>query len=83
MAYTWKDLRRVSDADESDLPTVSVSSLRGVLEVSNIAFLALCVPRYPRGTGVHSNMALVFHLLCLHFHFELPLPAYFNPIGQI
>ena len=55
---TSKDWNQPSDADKESLRTLSVSSLRGVLEVS-------IVP-------------LIFHLLCLHYDFDLPLHACFN-----
>ena len=61
--WTSKDWNQRSDADEESLPTLTVSSLRGVLEVSNVTF--------------------VFHLLCLQCHFDLPLHACFNKIGQM
>ena len=41
-----------NDADGESIRTLSVSTLRAVLELSNVAF--------------------VFHLLCLHYHFDLP-----------
>ena len=56
--WTWKGWNQPGDADEESLPTLSVSSSRGVLEVSNVA--------------------LVFHFLCLHYHFDLPSHASFN-----
>ena len=55
---TSKDGTKPSDADEESLPTLSASSLRGVLDVSNVA--------------------LVFHLLCLHYLFDFSLHACFN-----
>ena len=58
MHGTWTSKDWNQPGDEQSLPTLSVSSLWGVLEVSNVA--------------------LVFHLLCLHYHFDLPLHACFN-----
>ena len=55
---TSKDLNQPSEGDEESLPTLSVSSIRGVSDISGVAS--------------------VFHLLCLHFHFDLPWHACFN-----
>ena len=65
MHGTWisNDWNQPSDADEESLPTLTISILSWVLEVS--------------------NLAMVYHLLYLHYPFDLPLHAWLNWIGKI